>query len=226
MVLPWVPATATTRRPAITDAEPGRARQHPQAPRCGPPATSGLSSRTAVETTTVSALAERARRRGRGGTRDAELAQRVAGSASPVVAAAHGQPARDHDPRDRGQPGAADADEVHAPELGRRAAARRGRAGAAGSPAGPPTASTIRASLSSASRGTSAAAAAPIAGEPVGVGHQRRDVVGDPVGREVGVGDEQRAPGVDDRPRVVLLLAVADREAARRSPAARPRPPR
>ncbi len=54
VVLPWVPATARTRCPAITDfrpAERGRIRR----PRARASSTSGLSSRAAVVTTTVSA---------------------------------------------------------------------------------------------------------------------------------------------------------------------------
>ena len=54
VVLPWVPATATTRRPCITDSSAAE-RGSSRSPRRRASTTSGLSSRTAVETTSVSA---------------------------------------------------------------------------------------------------------------------------------------------------------------------------
>ncbi len=54
VVLPWVPATATTRRPCITDSRAAE-RGSRRSPRRSASTTSGLESRTAVETTTVSA---------------------------------------------------------------------------------------------------------------------------------------------------------------------------
>ena len=52
----------------------------------------------------------------------------------------------------------------------------------------------------------------PHRGQPFGVGRERGDRARDPVGGQVGVGDQQPAAGVDDRAGVVLLLAVADRQ--------------
>jgi hypothetical protein len=54
VVFPWVPATATTRSPAITDHSPAE-RGSTRSPRRLPSSTSGLSSRAAVVTTSVSA---------------------------------------------------------------------------------------------------------------------------------------------------------------------------
>ena len=56
VVLPWVPATATTRCPCMTEARPAD-RGSSRRPRRRASTTSGLSSRTAVETTSVSAAA-------------------------------------------------------------------------------------------------------------------------------------------------------------------------
>jgi hypothetical protein len=56
VVLPCVPATATTRRPCMTDSSAAD-RGSSRSPRAVASTTSGLSSRTAVETTTVSASA-------------------------------------------------------------------------------------------------------------------------------------------------------------------------
>ena len=49
MVLPWVPATATTTRPCITDSSAAE-RGSRRSPRRVASTTSGLFSRTAVET--------------------------------------------------------------------------------------------------------------------------------------------------------------------------------
>ena len=54
VVLPWVPATATTTRPCITDSRAAE-RGSRRSPRRAASTTSGLVSRTAVEMTTVSA---------------------------------------------------------------------------------------------------------------------------------------------------------------------------
>ncbi len=54
VVLPWVPETATARRPAITDAS-AAARGRMRSPNRRASVISGLSSRIAVDTTTVSA---------------------------------------------------------------------------------------------------------------------------------------------------------------------------
>ena len=86
---------------------------------------SGLSSRTAVETTSVSAPATWAASWPRW-TRapSARSASRVGESCG--VAAADRDAAAEHDPGDAGQPGAADADEVHPAEPVGRAGSRRG----------------------------------------------------------------------------------------------------
>ena len=86
VVLPWVPATATTRRPAITEASAAE-RGSTRSPGARASTYSGLSSRTAVETTTVSAS------RDLGGVvadvdGGAEGAQRVEGRRVGAVAAA------------------------------------------------------------------------------------------------------------------------------------------
>src|SRR5690606_10616 len=76
------------------------------------------------------------------------------------VAAADGDPARQEDPRDAGETGAADADQVHPAEvLGDRDLVRDEDLHLGDLPA---ASSTMRASRSSASRGMSRAAAAPI----------------------------------------------------------------
>ena len=54
VVLPWVPATATTLRPCITEARAAERGSIRSPSRCAS-TTSGLVSRTAVETTSVSA---------------------------------------------------------------------------------------------------------------------------------------------------------------------------
>ena len=68
------------------------------------------------------------------------------------------------------------------------------------------------ASRSSASRGTSRRGRGTHRRQPVGVGDQSRHGGRDPLRAHRPVGDEQPAPGVDDRAGVVLLLAVADRQ--------------
>ena len=119
--------------------------------------------------------------------------------------------AGEHDPGDAGQPGAADADEVHPAEpvggeqlLGDGDPHRRPPAAAASS--------TRSASLSSASSGITPAAARDIAASRSGSREQGRHVLAHPVRGESGVGHEQRPAGVDDRAGVERLLAVADRQ--------------
>ena len=117
-VLPWVPATATLRRPAITAAS-ATARGSTRSPRSRAAASSGLSARMAVETTTVSASPRWA---GSWPTStrapSARSASRVGVSrrSLPETADAAGQ----QDPRDAAHAGAADADEVHRAQLGER----------------------------------------------------------------------------------------------------------
>ena len=110
--------------------------------------------------------------------------------------------------------GAADADEVHPAEPGRRAAARRGPGTSCGDPPASrrPTSSTMRASCSSASRGISAGGRRPHRRQPAAVGQQRRHVAATQAEVRAASCDQQRAAGLDDRARVVLLLAVADRQ--------------
>ena len=158
-----------TRRPAITAAE----RRPSAAARAGRGAAastySGLSSRTAVETTTVSTSRDLRRRRGRGGrsrrARAARERRRVG-----AVAAADRDAAGEHDPGDAGQPGAADADEVHPAELARPAAARRGRAPSSAAAAS----STIRGQLLVGVARDQAGRGGAHRGQPVGVGGERR----------------------------------------------------
>ena len=206
VVLPWVPATATTRRPVHQRGQRGRARDSTREPARGwPRRTRGCPRGPRSTTTTVSAssrcaaawptctVAPRARSASRVGDVDA-------------VAAADRDAAGQHDPGDPGQPGAADADEVHPAEpLGREELVRHGRliSGALQHDPRQLLVGVARdqrrgGALIAASRSASATSAGTFA-----VTHARR---------ERRVGDEQRSPGVDDRPGVELLLAVADRQ--------------
>ena len=159
VVLPCVPATATTRRPAITAAsaaDRGRTRR----------------PRRTASTVLGVVLADRGRDDDGVGVADllgrmadvhpgAELAQGVQGRRVDAVAAADLDAAGQHDPGDAGQPGAADADEVHAAQpVGRQDLLGDGHLHRA------PTSSTIRATNSSASRGMTAEAAAPMVAQP------------------------------------------------------------
>ena len=125
------------------------------------------------------------------------------------VGAGDGDAAGQHQPGDAGQGGAADADEVHPAQLlgGQQHVGH-------GHPHGdiPAAASTIRASRTSASRGTRSAAAADMAARRSRVGEERRHVVLHPLRRQVTVVDEHASPDGDDRLGVARLLAVAVRE--------------
>ncbi len=139
-----------------------------------------------------------------------ERTQRLEGAGLLGVAAADGDAARQHDPSDAGQPGTADAHEVHPAEpVGGQQLVGDGDPHRRPVPA---ARSTMRASCSSASRGMRPEAAADIAasrsGSPASAGHGR----GHPLRGQRGVLHQQPAAGVDDRAGVELLLAVADRQ--------------
>ena len=109
-----------------------------------------------------------------------------------------------------GEAGAADADEVHAAQLG----GRQDLVGDRDPHARRPAASRIiRASFSSASSGIRSAAAAPIGPQPRRVGEQAgRRGRATHCGGQRGVVDQQRSAGLDDGAGVEGLLAVADRQ--------------
>ena len=205
MVLPWVPATATTRRAVHHRPQPGRPRQDPQ-----PPAPAlehlgvvvarrrGDDERVGVADV-LGRVAEVARH--------AELAQAGQERRVVVVAAGDGETARRHDPGDGREGRSPDADEVHPAELlGGQQHVGDGHLHRA------PTSRTMRASRSSASRGTSPDAAAPIAASRTGSVASGRHVAGHPRRGELLVLHQQRSPGVDHRTSVPHLLAVADRQ--------------
>ena len=192
MVLPWVPATASTRRPAITDlspAERGRIRR---------PRRSGLEHLGVV-------LAGGGRDHDGVGVADvlggvaeverhAELAQRRRGGESwpslPVTA----MPWRAMIRAIAGEPGAADADEVDAAE----SVGRQDLVGDRDPHERPAASRIIRASFSSASQRDQVRRGRAHRLQPRRVGQQRHGVRRDPVGVS-GVVDQQPAAGVDRR---------------------------
>ena len=115
VVLPWVPATATTLRPCITDssaAERGssrRPRRSPRRPRGCSRARPWRSRRCRRR--------RGWRRRGRRGSVAPRARSASSGARLLGVAAGDGDAAGEHDPRDAGKARPADADEVHGAEL-------------------------------------------------------------------------------------------------------------
>ena len=171
VVLPWVPATATTRRPAITAASAAE-RGSIRRPRRTASTNSGLSSRTAVETTTVSASPTCAASwprwtrapSSRSACRIGESLPSLPLTATPRASMIRAMPDSPAPPMPT---------KCTRPS---RSAGQRARRGRGSSPCASCRAasSTIRASLSSASRGISAGRGRAHRAEPLGVGGQRR----------------------------------------------------
>ena len=175
----------------------------------GASSTSGLSSRAAVVTTTVSASPTWLGVVGRGGrarrARAATARNGVSWSSLPVT----GTPCRAM------IRAIADSAAPPMPTKWTRPSSVGGQdlVGDRDLHRAPPAASRIiRASFSSASSGIRWAAAAPIAAQPRGVGEQRHGVRRDPLGRQRRVVDQQPAAGLDHGAGVEGLLAVADRQ--------------
>ena len=211
VVLPWVPATATTTAALHHRLERRRARQQPQPAPLAPRPPRGWSSRTAVETTTVSAsprlagvVARRSTRapraRSASSVRDslASLPVTVMPRAS-MIRAMPESPAPPM-PTKCTRPSSVGGQQV----VGDGDPHRR-RPGVRG-------ASTRSASFSSASSGIRSRGGGRHRGQPVGVGEQGGHGAAHPLRGQGGVGDQQPAAGVDDRPGVEGLLAVADRQ--------------
>ena len=144
----------------------------------------------------------------------AEGAQRLDGAGLLGVAAGDRDAAGEHDPRDAGQAGAADADEVHGAELvggqqglGDRDPHRRDPCRVPGRPR------IISASLSSASSGITSRRRPDIAARRSGsVSRSGTRARVTHSGRQRGVGDHQPAARVHHGAGVQRLLAVADRQ--------------
>src|SRR4051795_7701635 len=206
-VLPCVPATATLRRPAMTAAS-ATARGSTRRPRSRAAASSGLSARIAVETTTVSTSPRWA------ASWPTATRAPSARSASSVGVSRRSLP-------ETGTPRASRIRAmplIPAPPMPMKCTApSSGREGT-----GPVQAATSAAltghlqhevgqllvGIGRAGR----LGVARVPREPLGVGEQRYEVLLDPGGAQVGVLDQQPAAGVDHRLGVAALLAVADRQ--------------
>ncbi len=199
VVLPLAPATATPRAPASRAARAWE-RCSTGRPAARAATSSGLSSRTAEETTTVSTPSRWAaswptHTRGAGG------AQRLEHGPVGRVGAADRHPAGEQQPGDGGHPRPADGDEVDGAEaVPRRDGRGEVEAGVRDHGSAPPrrTGDEVGEQL----------VAVALPHRRRGGRHRRRagagsrasghDGVGDPRGVDRGVVDEQAAAGVDD----------------------------